>query len=301
MSYQGDVEIVQRGGHRAAAAVIAAGHAEYPSFRHLFPDAARRARALRAFFEATVRDAIPFGAVLTTGEEGRVDATAVWLPPGASPWSAWRKLRATPSFMRVFLADPHAFPAFARYGGILEQHLRGSGSSWYLEVLSVRPESQRRGLGTRPPRADPRACRPRSRPVPPGNLRPRQRRLLPAFRIRRRGSPARGSPRRSHAHHDAATGSARSYRQGALSHVERQPPRPCSCRLPTSCPSFDPKQSAPTVSSTLRTSARSASSSACSRSGSGCSERRDPTSRARAPLRDLGEARPLRPHTEALA
>ena len=149
MSYQGDVEIVQRGGHRAAAAVISAGHAEYPSFRHLFPDAARRAHALRAFFEATVRDAIPFGAVLTTGEEGRVDATAVWLPPGASPWSAWRKLRATPSFMRVFLADPHAFPAFARYGGILEQHHRGSGSSWYLEVLSVRPESQRRGLGTR--------------------------------------------------------------------------------------------------------------------------------------------------------
>ena len=109
----------------------------------------RGERALRAFFEATVRDAVPFGAVLTTGDGGRVDATAVWLPPGAFPWSAWRKLRATPSLARVFLADPRAFPAFARYGGVVDRHHRDNGASWYLEVLSVRPEFQRRGLGTR--------------------------------------------------------------------------------------------------------------------------------------------------------
>jgi ribosomal protein S18 acetylase RimI-like enzyme len=50
---------------------------------------------------------------------------------------------------RVLLADPRAFPAFARYGSIVERHHRGDVTSWYLEVLSVRPESQRRGLGTR--------------------------------------------------------------------------------------------------------------------------------------------------------
>jgi GNAT superfamily N-acetyltransferase len=149
MSNGHDVAVVGRDEYRSAAAAISAGHAEYPSFRHLFPDPARRARALRAFFEATVRDAIPFGAVFATGEGGQVDATAVWLPPGAFPWSAWRKLRATPLLARVFLADPRAFPAFARYGGIVERHHRGNGASWYLEVLSVRPGSQRRGLGTR--------------------------------------------------------------------------------------------------------------------------------------------------------
>jgi ribosomal protein S18 acetylase RimI-like enzyme len=149
MSHEDDVAIVGRSGYRAAAAAISAGHAEYPSFRHLFPQPTRRARALRAFFEVTVRDAIPFGSVLATGEGGRVDAIAVWLPPGAFPWSASRKLRATPSLARVLLADPRAFPAFARYGSLVERHHRGDVTSWYLEVLSVRPEYQRRGLGTR--------------------------------------------------------------------------------------------------------------------------------------------------------
>ena len=61
------------------AAAIPAGHADYPSFRHRFPDPARRARAL-ALFEGTVQQ---------------------------------------------------------------------FGASWYREVLSVRPESRRRALGTR--------------------------------------------------------------------------------------------------------------------------------------------------------
>jgi GNAT superfamily N-acetyltransferase len=149
MPHEPDATVVLRGGHRAAAAAISAGHAEYPSFRHLFPDPARRARALGAFFEATVRDAIPFGSVLSASDGERIDATAVWLPPGAFPWTWSRKLRATPAFGRVFLADPRAFPAFTRYGAIVERHHRGGEPSWYLEVLSVRPESQRRGLGTR--------------------------------------------------------------------------------------------------------------------------------------------------------
>ena len=42
-----------------AAAPIAAGHADYPSFRFVFPDPRRRAKVLPVFFEATVRDAIP--------------------------------------------------------------------------------------------------------------------------------------------------------------------------------------------------------------------------------------------------
>ena len=143
-----DVFVVGRAQHRAAAAAIAAGHADYPSFRALFADPSCRARALKAFFEATVRDASPFDAVLAAGDEQRVDATAVWLPPGAFPWSIGRKLRAAPAFMRVAAAAPRSFPAFARYGSTVERHHRG-GTCWYLVVLSVRPDAQRRGLGTR--------------------------------------------------------------------------------------------------------------------------------------------------------
>jgi GNAT superfamily N-acetyltransferase len=45
------------------------------------------------------------------------------------------------------LADPRAFPAFVRYGSILERD-HADDESWYLVALSVRPEAQRRGLGT---------------------------------------------------------------------------------------------------------------------------------------------------------
>ena len=142
------VALIERGEHRAAADAIVAGHADYPSFRHLFPDASRRARALRAFFDATVGDGIANGLVLTIRHGRRVDATAVWLPPGAFPWSAWRKLRAVPAFVRVLMADPRSFIRFARLGSAIE-HAHRDERSWYLVVLSVRPDCQRRGLGTR--------------------------------------------------------------------------------------------------------------------------------------------------------
>lgn len=142
------VSTVPPGEHRAAAAAIAAGHADYPAFRHLFVDPRRRARALRAFFEATVRDAVPFGSVLAVPDGPTVAATAVWLPPGAFPWTPRRKLRATPTFGRVLIADPRAFPAFVRYGNVVEKAHHGD-PHWYLVVLSVRPEHQRHGLGSR--------------------------------------------------------------------------------------------------------------------------------------------------------
>ena len=134
--------------HRAAADAMAAGHAQYPSFRHVFPDERRRVRALRAFFAATVRDAIPFGSVLAVTDGSRVQAAAVWLPPGAFPWSLARKLAATPTLAGVAVADPRAFPTFLRYGENVER-AHPAEAHWYLEALSVRPECQRRGLGSR--------------------------------------------------------------------------------------------------------------------------------------------------------
>jgi ribosomal protein S18 acetylase RimI-like enzyme len=145
---EGTVSVLQPGQHHAGAAAIRAGHADYPTFRHVFPDPGRRARALRAFFGATVRDAIPFGSALAVWRDGVVGATSAWLPPCAFPWSARRKAAATFAFAQVFMADPRAFPAFARLGTNVER-AHPSEPHWYLEVLSVRPEYQRQGLGSR--------------------------------------------------------------------------------------------------------------------------------------------------------
>ena len=141
--------VVAGTGHAAvAAAALAASHADYPAFRSVFPDPARRARALLPFFTAAVRDALPFGAVHVAEDGSNVAATAVWLPPGAFPWTAGRKLRAAPAFLQVLAADPRRFATFSRYGANAER-AHPSGRHWYLVVLGVRPEAQRGGVGSR--------------------------------------------------------------------------------------------------------------------------------------------------------
>ncbi|MFP5319894.1 MAG: GNAT family N-acetyltransferase [Acidimicrobiia bacterium] len=142
------VVVLDRGRASEAADALAASHAEYPAFRHVFPDPRRRARALRPFFLATVADAVPFEAVYAAVDGPRVLGAAVWLPPGAFPWSAWRKARAAPAFLRVLLADPRHFGAFAKVGANAEK-AHPEEPHWFLEVLGIRPEAQRQGLGTR--------------------------------------------------------------------------------------------------------------------------------------------------------
>jgi GNAT superfamily N-acetyltransferase len=132
----------------AAAAALAASHADYPAFRHVFPDPARRCRALPPFFRATVRDAIPFAMSYAAWEGGKCLGVAVWLPPGAFPWSATRKLRATPAMLRVLAAAPRSFGSFTRFGANAEK-AHPSDPHWYLEVLGVRPDAQRTGIGSR--------------------------------------------------------------------------------------------------------------------------------------------------------
>jgi ribosomal protein S18 acetylase RimI-like enzyme len=139
---------LRRGQHRQAADVLVASHANYPAFRHVFPDSRRRPRALRPFFEATLRDAIPFGSVYADTDSGAMAAVAVWLPPGAFPWTAARQARAAPALTRTMIAAPRSFPAFMRLGSNavrahpIEQH-------WYLVVLGVRPSHQGHGHGSR--------------------------------------------------------------------------------------------------------------------------------------------------------
>jgi GNAT superfamily N-acetyltransferase len=137
-----------RGQLGEVGAVFAASHGQYPTFSHVFPDPEPRAAALRAFFTATVRDALAFGHVHAAVEAGRLLGVAVWLPPGRAHWNAARQLRATPAMLQVLWAAPRAFPAFIRYGGNAAR-LHPRDPHWNLETLGIIPEAQGRGLGTR--------------------------------------------------------------------------------------------------------------------------------------------------------
>jgi GNAT superfamily N-acetyltransferase len=131
----------------SARDVFASSHADYPAWRHVFPDPEQRERALRVFFAATVRDALPFRAVDAAVANGQVLGIAVWLPPGRFPWSLSRKFQATPAMLRVLRAAPGRFRIFARLGANAE-HFHPTYPHWNLETLGLRLEAQGRGIGT---------------------------------------------------------------------------------------------------------------------------------------------------------
>lgn len=145
-----DPEIVLLKSHQAiaGAAVLAASHTDYPAFVCIYPDDRKRAKALLPFFVAAVKDGIRSGLVYGAARGDEILGIAVWLPPGAFPWSSMRKLRATGAFLRVWAADPGNFATFTRLGANSELH-HPPGRHWSLEALGIRPEAQRQGLGTR--------------------------------------------------------------------------------------------------------------------------------------------------------
>jgi GNAT superfamily N-acetyltransferase len=131
----------------AAGAVLSRSHADYPSFRHLFPDPARRARVLAAMFTGVARDAARLGSAYgAVGDDGRLSGVAIWLAPGKFPWSAWRQLRGAGWMLAVLRADPGSFRAFMRTGAN-GARLHPADPHWYLETMGVDPAVQRQGLG----------------------------------------------------------------------------------------------------------------------------------------------------------
>ena len=142
------IEHVTRATAHEASDVFPDSHADYPAFTHVFPDRRRRRRALHHFFRATVDDAVASGVVTGHRQGERYLAAAIWLPPGAFPWSPTRKIRRTPRLLRVLLADPSRFQQFMAIGANAERQ-HPTGDHWYLVAMGVRPEAQGDGLGTR--------------------------------------------------------------------------------------------------------------------------------------------------------
>lgn len=141
-------EPLRRADSRAAGDLLAASHAEYPAFRHVYPAPGVRRRALVPFMTVSAADAAAFDASTAAwGRHGLV-GVALWLPPGAFPWSIRRKLRATPGLLRTALAAPRSFPAFSRIGAAAEK-VHPREPHWYLEALGVHPAGQGRGVGGR--------------------------------------------------------------------------------------------------------------------------------------------------------
>jgi GNAT superfamily N-acetyltransferase len=151
MSDAASIRIVRLAPEQAklAGAILARSHADYPSFRHLFPDAERRARVLPAVFSGVARDAARLGSAYgALDSDAGLRGVAIWLAPGKFPWSPLRQLRGTGWMLSVLRADPRSFRAFMQTGAN-SARLHPADPHWYLETMGVDPNIQRRGLGGR--------------------------------------------------------------------------------------------------------------------------------------------------------
>ena len=131
----------------AAGRLLAASHAQYPAFRHLYPDPTVRRRVLYSFMVAAARDTARHGHGLGAHRDGQLVGVALWMPPGGFPPGPLRKVRMAPALAQVALVAPTRFAAFARSGTTLQRALP-AGPVWYLQALGVHPDVQRGGVGT---------------------------------------------------------------------------------------------------------------------------------------------------------
>jgi GNAT superfamily N-acetyltransferase len=146
---QARIVLISPGQAETAGSILARSHADYPSFRHLFPDDERRPRALRALFTGVARDAAQLGSAYgTMGPDGELHGVALWLAPGRFPWSAVRQFRGAAWMLSVLRAYPGSFRAFMQ-AGANGARLHPADRHWYLETMGVDPALQRQGLGGR--------------------------------------------------------------------------------------------------------------------------------------------------------
>jgi GNAT superfamily N-acetyltransferase len=142
------VDVLPLGRAEDAGRVLAASHAQYPAFCHLFPDERQRHRVLRSFMAATARDAARYGRCYAATRRRELLAVALWMPPGAWPLSSLRKLRMAPALLPAVVAAGSRARPWMHTGSALEQQAADE-RTWYLQAMGVRLHAQRRGLGTR--------------------------------------------------------------------------------------------------------------------------------------------------------
>jgi GNAT superfamily N-acetyltransferase len=134
----------------AVIAMLARAFYDDPLFGYFVPNLLHQTKGLLGFMSGAVKDARPFGEVwVAHTDDGKIAATAVWLPPGSYPRSPQREV----------LTNMRAVPAFARARGrvraslkllaaVDKAHKDVGGPHFYLAVLGSDPLYQRTGAGS---------------------------------------------------------------------------------------------------------------------------------------------------------
>jgi ribosomal protein S18 acetylase RimI-like enzyme len=131
-----------------AGDVLARSHADYPAFRHCFPDARQRHRVLRVLMSATAHDVARRGEGYLARLRGLVVGAALWFAPESRARGAWDDTRLAAAMVPAMMSGRRRFVALARSGSALEREAAGE-DGWYLHAMGVDPRQQGRGVGAR--------------------------------------------------------------------------------------------------------------------------------------------------------
>jgi GNAT superfamily N-acetyltransferase len=141
-------EVVRLTGQQGKQASEVLGRAFYddPLSQYVFPDAARRARALPSYFGIAVRYCLRYGEIYTTSD---IQGVACWLPPANALPTLGRILSLGPATLALRLWPWEMQRAASAENYTTEMHERIAPTRhWYLWVLGIDPPHQRRGVGS---------------------------------------------------------------------------------------------------------------------------------------------------------
>jgi GNAT superfamily N-acetyltransferase len=127
---------------RGAAQAVADGFFDNEIWVWTLRRERQRRRLLPRYYRSVIRHIyVPRGAAWTTpGLEG----ASLWFPPGTLELSARARLAEALSLLPGGIGS---FPRALRWEGLIAEH-HPTEPHWYLQTLSIEPQSQRRGFGT---------------------------------------------------------------------------------------------------------------------------------------------------------
>jgi GNAT superfamily N-acetyltransferase len=128
------------------AAVATEAFVDDPFFKFLSPTERLRRRGLSIYWRGAVGTLGTRGLVAGVRKDGRLIAAAAWIRPGEYPLPAATQVRQGLSAFWALAPRPAALVAGTKYLLAIDK-VHPRERLWYLEMLVVLPEYQRRGVG----------------------------------------------------------------------------------------------------------------------------------------------------------
>lgn len=132
----------------AGAAVLGRAFAEYELLRYYFHDETERHAVANTVAFISLSLCLKYGEVYMSSE--KLEGVAAWLPPGKAPVGGWQIVRSVTLGTLARFGRQGAGRMWA-YGRLVDSLHRKlvPYPHWYLQIIGVAPEHQRRGFSSR--------------------------------------------------------------------------------------------------------------------------------------------------------